>query len=569
MFVDPKHEEVESDEEQSVTLSIRNDFQRAVKRPSFQRSMTSSSRSGDLDIDISAALLSMSDELHSDDDQPHQERNNYQDLQVQTKQPSEEETKAESSTDWKQKGNSRIRRRATAESSTTMGRSAVSSLDSFASPIDFARVRQIAGKNQVTNGATTAPPASALPQPLPPIEREKSTDSMSSLGEESVFRQITNYQSDQINRTEDVIPTINEHEDDDPRKLAQRYLEKESNNCNVSIAEEDLDRSRRDYHYNEFEQSEITLGTFFSEIQGTHISEYMRISTSNNCDLDSGMAAFTIAMKLGHFDCHYAVMANVNTENDDDECLAAKAFMGLGFAGQQKGENESALDSYRQSLQLWESGIGSEHPALACLHYTIGTVLSHERNELEASVHFNNALTLLKSNKTISEPIRASILSTEGMIFSVLGEAIRAIDCFKRALSIYHKMENPLNLNYSLLMYEMGTLLAQQGDLGDAVSCYKFALDIREKKLGNSFVVMQTHYSLGVTLAQTETSNSMEYALIHLEKALSLCGDDNIQAPTIIHAMGVLCEKKGDFHAASSWFYRELSTVKALFGDGK
>jgi hypothetical protein len=57
--------------------------------------------------------------------------------------------------------------------------------------------------------------------------------------------------------------------------------------------------------------------------------------------------------------------------------------------------------------------------------------------------------------------------------------------------------------------------------------------------------------------------------LIHLEKALGLCGGDHIQAPTIIHAIGVLKEKKGDFHAAANWFYKELDTMKSLFGEGK
>lgn len=161
--------------------------------------------------------------------------------------------------------------------------------------------------------------------------------------------------------------------------------------------------------------------------------------------------------------------------------------------------------------------------------------------------------------------MRASILSTEGMIFSALGEAGRAIDCFKKAILICQKFD----LNHAVVMYELGTLLAQQNQLEHAVNCYKHALAIREKIIGNSYITMQTHYSLGVTLAQDDSSSSREYALIHLMQALQLCGYESVQAPTIIRAIGSLEEKNGNYLDAANWFYKELSAIKLLYGDGK
>lgn len=337
--------------------------------------------------------------------------------------------------------------------------------------------------------------------------------------------------------------------------LTQSYPESENRTT------EALDISRR-----RSGASSVTLGTFFSEPQQSDDDNSDGGTGGNDdADFDSGLASFVIAMRFGHFDCHDDVIGNVDTEEDDDRYLAAKAFMGIGFSAQLKGENEIALDWYMKSLQLWESEIGQEHTSLACLHYTIGMVLSQERNELGASVHFNNALSLLKAKDPADERTRASILATEGMIFGVLGEAGRAIDCLKKSLLLCQSFD----LNHATIMFEMGTLLAQQGELDHAINCYKHSLAIREKTIRHSFVIMQTHYSLGVTLAQVNSPHSREYALIHLQEALNLCGDDNIQTPTIIHAIGVLSEKKGDYHAAANWFYKELSAIKSLYGEGK
>jgi tetratricopeptide (TPR) repeat protein len=159
------------------------------------------------------------------------------------------------------------------------------------------------------------------------------------------------------------------------------------------------------------------------------------------------------------------------------------------------------------------------------------------------------------------------------MLSSVTGDAQRAIDCFRQALLIYQNSDEPLDLKFATVMFEMGTLLSQRNEYKDAANCYKFALEIRKNKLQDSFIVARTHYSLGVTLASQELrANITAAASSHLEEALRICqkecGKDNYQAAIIIHAMGVLDERKGDFNAASVWFTMELNMRKVLSGHG-
>jgi len=282
-------------------------------------------------------------------------------------------------------------------------------------------------------------------------------------------------------------------------------------------------------------------------------------------DFDFAMEAYANAMKFGHLD------QRENDLEDNDHALAAKAYTGLGFARQCKGELDGALDAYMKSLQLWENEVGQDDPDNWDLQFTIGTVLKEMQRQLEASIHFNNALHLLKSRNVASGIHKGSILCTEGMIFSVMDKIDRALDCFRKALLVFQNSHHPLNLKFATIMFEMGSLLSQCDDYDDSANCYKFALEIRKARLGDSFLVARTYYSLGVTLASQEIqSNISTTSSSHLEEALRICqvefSQNNLQSAIIIHALGVLNERKGDFLAASVWFTKERNMRKALLG---
>jgi hypothetical protein len=59
----------------------------------------------------------------------------------------------------------------------------------------------------------------------------------------------------------------------------------------------------------------------------------------------------------------------------------------------------------------------------------------------------------------------------------------------------------------------------------------------------------------------------------HLEEALRICQQvftaEHVQSALIVHALGVLNERKGDSLSASAWFAKEHTIRKQLFGEGK
>ncbi|KAL7537757.1 hypothetical protein ACHAXR_008051 [Thalassiosira sp. AJA248-18] len=291
-------------------------------------------------------------------------------------------------------------------------------------------------------------------------------------------------------------------------------------------------------------------------------------------DFEFAMKTYLDAIKCGHFYFNDGTVADTNSAwEGNDEVLAARGYMGLGFARQCKGELESSLDAYTKSLKLMQQDeMGQNDIVTASIQYTIGTVLIEMQRQLEASDYFTKALHIFNSKKPADGGTRASILSTEGMLFSVLGEANRAIDCFRQAVLTHQTPEKSMNLKFATVMFELGSLLSKEGLYNDSANCFNFALEIRKALLGDSFVVARTHYSLGVTKASQELrANSDIASVFHLEEALRICQqefeEEHLQSAIIVHALGVLNERKGDFLSAAVWFAKERNMRKLLFSE--
>ncbi|KAL7492014.1 hypothetical protein ACHAWT_001279 [Skeletonema menzelii] len=299
--------------------------------------------------------------------------------------------------------------------------------------------------------------------------------------------------------------------------------------------------------------------------------EHIDPSAADSDDFDFAMNAYADGMKYGHFDVQADLHDDSATE-DNDRLLAAKAYMGLGFVRQCRGELASSLDAYMKALELCNEEIGHDDPINANLHYACGNVLNEMERNLEASTHFRQALNFYKSRESDRNEAKVNISFIEGMKYIALDDTQRALECFREGLCLNQTSQRPLNLKLASVMHEMGSIYSQNGEYMDSAQYFKVALHVRSSCLGDSFVVARTHYSLGVTLASQEVlTNTTTEAFSHLETALRICEQefqgDNLQTAVILHAMGVLKERKNDFLAASTWFKRERDMFISLFGE--
>jgi len=293
-------------------------------------------------------------------------------------------------------------------------------------------------------------------------------------------------------------------------------------------------------------------------------------------DFDFAMNSYIKAMNHGQFNFGASAMGEDSAWEGDDGMLAARAYMGLGYTRQYKGELESSMHAYSKAINLIEDDLGVDHPNAAPVHYAMGVVMIGMAMQLDASEHFTTALKLYKAmlsgDSNTDVTVRANIFSTEGMLFDVLGERNRAIDCFRQTVVVCQGLGQP-SLKLAGVMFELGSLLSQRGEYGESAYCFNFALQIRKNLLGDSFLVARTHYSLGVTQATLELGGNLPSGMAagHLQEAFRICSEqfeeEHLQFAIILHALGVLNERNGDFLAASVWFAKERDIRKQVLGD--
>jgi tetratricopeptide (TPR) repeat protein len=318
------------------------------------------------------------------------------------------------------------------------------------------------------------------------------------------------------------------------------------------------------------EHSTHTVNMYFSSDGIDHIDP--SAMGEGREDFEFAMNSFLYAIKCGHLDVIKDIISC--EDNTNEQVLAASAYTGLGFARQCKGELESSLDAYKKSLTLCEDAVGPNDPTNASISYTIGTVLIEMQRPFDAADYFSKALHLFKCTQDTGPENRANILSTEGMLFRVLEDISRAIDCFQKAMLVYQTTSQLNTLKFATVSFELGSLLSQRGEYIDSAQCFNVALEIRKALLGDSFVVARTHYSLGVTIASQELlENTTFLSASHFEEALRICEQEfkaeHVQSAIIVHALGVLNERKGDSLSASAWFAKEYTMRKLLLGEGK
>ena len=293
-------------------------------------------------------------------------------------------------------------------------------------------------------------------------------------------------------------------------------------------------------------------------------------------DFDFAMNSYIKAMNHGQFNFGASAIGEDSAWEGDDGMLAARAYMGLGYTRQYKGELESSMQAYSKAINLIEDDLGVDHPSAAPVHYAMGVVMIGMAMQLDASEHFTKALKLYKAmlSGDTDTTVRADIFSTEGMLFDVLGERNRAIDCFRQTVVLCQSLGQP-SLKFAGVMFELGSLLSQRGEYGESAYCFNFALQIRKNLLGDSFLVARTHYSLGVTQATLELGGNLPSGMAagHLQEALRICSiqfeEEHLQFAIILHALGVLNERNGDFLAASVWFAKERDIRKQVLGGGE
>ncbi len=286
-------------------------------------------------------------------------------------------------------------------------------------------------------------------------------------------------------------------------------------------------------------------------------------------------------------------------EHTGEDTARARSLGGLGlvFLGQE--DYERAELYFRQALQLTETALGADHPAVANSLGSLGSVfhgrgqyerarLHHERalrliieargadhpdvgqssNDLglvlhaqgryeQASLHYQRALQIFESKYGTDHPRVAYCLNNLGNVFLRQDEYELARRYYERALRIWEEAGADGLHPTAASLNNLGDVFAGQGDVEQARVHYERALRIWEKVMGTDHP--NVSYPL-VGLAQIAlTERDVETALMHAERAVSIREEGEVAPELMAEARFVL--------ARAQWNNRDMRAPARMLAE--
>jgi len=234
----------------------------------------------------------------------------------------------------------------------------------------------------------------------------------------------------------------------------------------------------------------------------------------------------------------------------EDEREKAFIYHNLGMFYANRGEVESAISLFQQSLELWER-IGDVRGKAATLH-CLG-ILSANRGEVES------AISLFLQSLELKERIgdvqgKAATLHQLGILYANRGEVESAISLYQQSLELDERIGDVQGKAATL--HQLGILYANRGEVESAISLFHQSLELWER-IGNVQGKAATLHQLGSLYAnrgEVESAISLFHQSLELTERV---GDVQGKAATL-HELGRIYANRGEVESAISLYQQSL-----------
>lgn len=218
------------------------------------------------------------------------------------------------------------------------------------------------------------------------------------------------------------------------------------------------------------------LGTFFWE-QG-------RLDEARECFEE----ALAITAELDH--------------NDEPDLTCLNNLCGLL---EQLGDLDGAREQYERALEIYEAGLGPNHPSVATISSSLGRVLHALGETSMARANLERALAIDEEAFGPDHHKVALRLMYLGRTYADERNYEKARECYKRALKIHREYFNPEHPAVANDCKNLAITCYRQKDYASAKRFFKEALRIQEKRRGaNDPETIDTAFALGKTLRNLE-----------------------------------------------------------------
>jgi tetratricopeptide (TPR) repeat protein len=243
------------------------------------------------------------------------------------------------------------------------------------------------------------------------------------------------------------------------------------------------------------------------------------------------------------------------------------------------GDRTGALTQLHHSLQLRQEAFGSEaaHPLLAASHIHLGAVYK-QMGDLEMSLkHMTQALELqIQHVGSDQHAMIASGYNNVGTIHFQMGHSLEAKEHYAKALEIQHFLSNGQDTAETAGTYHnLGLALKQLGQTDEALQHLTKALQLRlqrqQKEGGDdsggdktiNADVAASHFAMGQIMAEM---GQMDEAVFHFQSAVTIQEDLYGKESPITAAgytnLGAVYNQRQEYDTALEWYRRALSILQ-------
>ncbi len=202
----------------------------------------------------------------------------------------------------------------------------------------------------------------------------------------------------------------------------------------------------------------------------------------------------------------------------EESLETAESRVVLGAAHASLGEMAEAERAYRRGLEIRRKLLGPDHELIVEAASLLALELQTEAHFPEAETLYREVLAMMRRLHGENAREVTGALSNLGGICHAQGKIAEADSLLTLALARARTDGSP-PIALADILAELAVVLKNQKRLDEAEPCYREALEIRERILGEHALTAQSYNNLGVFL---RTRGDEKAALPHLRRALEI-----------------------------------------------
>ncbi len=250
-----------------------------------------------------------------------------------------------------------------------------------------------------------------------------------------------------------------------------------------------------------------------------------------------------------------------NLESPSTILTQAHMFYFFGVHSSVNGKYEEALQSYQESLKLYQKE-DHFHVNAAQAYTNSGVLLARKSKYKEALENYQKALEILKQNYGDMYPVAAHPYNNQGLVFVQQGFYNKAVTSYEKALKIRMNTLGPNHPEVAATLVNIGLIETFRGEFDRANVYFLKSLDIAIKTEKTNYLPA-IYTNIGLVYNNKEMyPNAREYFEKSLEVELRLYPFDDPEIATSLFNIAVTYKDQKKSEKALEYYFKSLEIAK-------